>query len=56
MFLKSINNPAFKDEVYLLRQVDDFAIGCDSEEIAEEIWKLIDDKMSAPLKQEGLLC
>ena len=32
-----------------------FALGCDSEETAEKIWKLIDSKMSAPLKREGLL-
>ena len=50
-----LHNPTFKEEVYLLRQVDDFAIGCDSEKTAEHIWQLIDDKMSAPLKREGLL-
>ena len=43
------------EEVFLLRQVDDFALGCDSNDVAEKIWKLIDSKMSAPLKQEGLL-
>lgn len=45
----------FGEEIFLLRQVDDFALGCDSEETAEEIWKLIDAEMSAPLKREGLL-
>ena len=45
----------FGEEIFLLRQVDDFALGCDSEETAEKIWKLIDSKMSAPLKHEGLL-
>ena len=45
----------FGEEVFLLRQVDDFALGCDSEETAEKIWKLIDQEMSAPLKREGLL-
>ena len=39
----------------LLRQVDDFALGYDSAETAEKVWKLIDAKMSAPLKREGLL-
>ncbi len=43
------------EEIFLLRQVDDFALGCDTEETAERIWKLIDSKMSAPLKREGLL-
>ena len=46
----------FGEEIFLLRQVDDFALGCDSEETAEKIWKLIDAEMSAPLKREGLLC
>ena len=46
----------FGEEVLLLRQVDDFALGCDSAETAEKVWKLIDAKMSAPLKREGLLC
>ena len=46
----------FGEEIFLLRQVDDFALGCDSAETAEKIWKLIDAEMSAPLKREGLLC
>ena len=50
-----LQNDSFNEEVFLLRQVDDFALGCDSEETAEAIWKLIDSKMSAPLKREGLL-
>ena len=50
-----LHNNTFNKEVFLLRQVDDFALGCDSPETAEAIWKLIDDKMSAPLKHEGLL-
>ena len=40
----------------MLRQIDDFAIGCDTTEPSEHIWKLIDAKTSAPLKREGLLC
>ena len=51
-----LHNEIFKEEIFLLRQVDDFAIGCDSSETAEQIWKLIDAEMSAPLKREGLLC
>ena len=39
----------------LFRQVDDFALRCDSEETAEKVWKLINAKMSAPFKREGLL-
>ena len=35
--------------------MDDFALGCNSESTAEKVWKLIDNKMSAPLKREGLL-
>ena len=42
-------------EVFLLSQVDDFALGCDNNDVAEKIWKLIDSKTSAPLKREGLL-
>ena len=51
-----LHNKEFKEEIFLLRQVDDFAIGCDSSDTAEQIWKLIDAEMSAPLKREGLLC
>ena len=43
------------NEIYLLRQVDDFAIACDDENTAEKFWKLIDGKLNAPLKREGLL-
>ena len=43
------------EEMFLLRQVDDFALGCDSTEAAEKVWKMIDSKMSAPLKREGLI-
>ena len=42
-------------EIYLLRQVDDFAIACDDETVAEKFWRLIDSNLSAPLKREGLL-
>ena len=45
----------FGEEIFLLRQVDDFALGCDSEATAEKVWQLIDSKMSAPLKREGLI-
>ena len=43
------------EEVILLRQVDDFALGCDTNDVAERIWNLIDSKMSVPLKREGFL-
>ena len=45
----------FGEEIFLLRQVDDFTLGCDSEAMAEKVRKLIDAKMSALLKREGLL-
>ena len=45
-----LNEDILGEEIFLLRQVDDFALGCDSEETAEKVWKLIDAKMSAPLK------
>ena len=50
-----LSKEKFGEEIFLLRQVDDFALGCDSEAVAEAIWKLIDKEMSAPLKREGLI-
>jgi hypothetical protein len=39
---KTIYTTAFKGhQILLLRQVDDFALACDSEEIAKEIYKII---------------
>ena len=43
------------EDIYLLRQVDDFAVACDNENTANKIWNDIDSKLSAPLKKEGLL-
>ena len=45
----------FGEEIFLLRQVNDFALGYDSEETVEKVWKLIDAKMTASLKREGIL-
>ena len=46
----------FEDkQIFLLRQVDDFAIACNNEAIANTIWDRIDGELSAPLKKEGLL-
>ena len=50
-----LSQEKFGEGIFLLRQVDDFALGCDSEAIAEAIWKLIDKEMPAPLKREGLI-
>ena len=51
----SLPQEVFGEEVFLLHQVDDFAIGCDRPETAEKICTLIDQQMSAPLKREGLI-
>ena len=51
----SINKDVFGQEVFLLRQVDDFAVACDTEEVAERIWDMIDSKLSEKLKREGIL-
>ena len=45
----------FGEEMYLLRQVDDFALACDSKESADKIWDIIDSKLSENLKREGIL-
>ena len=45
----------FGEEIYLLRQVDDFAVACDTPETADKIWDLIDSKLSENLKREGIL-
>jgi len=44
----------FNEDIYLLRQVDDFAIACTSADTAEMIFKRIDKNLNAPLKREGL--
>lgn len=43
------------EEVYLLRQVDDFALACTDKRIADKLWDEIDSKLNADLKREGLL-
>ena len=45
----------FDEDIFLLRQVDDFAIACANEETAETIFQRIDDNLNAPLKREGLI-
>ena len=44
-----------KEEIYLLRQVDDFAIACSDKHTADYLWDEIDAKLNADLKREGLL-
>ena len=43
------------EEVYLLRQVDDFALACTDKNTADQLWDEIDSKLNADLKREGLL-
>ena len=45
----------FNEDIYLLRQVDDFAIACSNAQVAEHFWNLIDSHLKAKLKREGLL-
>ena len=41
-----------ENEIYLLRQVDDFAIACDRRETAIKIWDAMDKFLAEPLKRE----
>ena len=41
--------------VLLLRQVDDFAIAAASESITQQVFDLIDDRLTIPLKCLGLV-
>ena len=41
-----------EDEIYLLRQVDDFAVACDCQSTAEKVWDAMDKFLSEPLKRE----
>ena len=41
-----------EDIIYLLRQVDDFAIACDDATTANKIWDYMDTFLSEPLKRE----
>ena len=43
------------DKVYFKRQVDDFAIACTEECIANIIYDAIDDELQIPIKRQGLL-
>ena len=43
------------EKVYLLRQVDDFAVACKHASTAEKIWSLIDEKLKCNLKREGII-
>ena len=51
----SLPKDKFGEEIFLLCQVDDFAIGCDNPDTTEKIWTLINKQMSVPLKREGLI-
>jgi hypothetical protein len=42
-------------QVLFLRQVDDFAIACADESTANHLLDMLDDKLTIPLKQMGLL-
>ena len=50
-----LKSKEFGEDIYLLRQVDDFAIACSNEQIAEHFWTKIDSHLKAKLKREGLL-
>ena len=41
-----------EDEIYMLRQVDDFAVACDNPQTAENVWDALDKHLSEPLKRE----
>ena len=43
------------ESMYLLRQVDDFALACDDYETAVSIWDELDSYLKAPLKRETSL-
>ena len=44
-----------QERIYLLRQVDDFAVACSNETTANKLWDDIDQRLSAKLKREGRL-
>ena len=46
---------ATNERIYLLRQVDDFAVACSNKTIADQLWDSIDNRLSAKLKREGIL-
>ena len=60
-FKNSVHEPClyqlnrFGEKILLLRQVDDFALACDSEETANRIWDLIKNKLVADLDWQGLI-
>ena len=41
-----------EDEIYLLRQVDDFAVACNNQHTAEKVWDAMDTFLAEPLKRE----
>ena len=43
------------ERIYLLRQVDDFAVACSDKNIASKLWDDIDRRLSAKLKREGII-
>jgi len=49
-------HPDYKNnEIYFIRQVDDFAIGCPDKKIAEEIIDIIDSYMTIKIKHLGVI-
>ena len=42
-------------EILFLRQVDDFAVGCEDDEVSKEIISIIDAEMSIDIKDLGLI-
>ena len=50
-----LKSKEFNEDVYLLRQVDDFTIAYSNAETAEHYWKAIDSHFKANLKHECLL-
>ena len=50
------HHPAYKNnEIYFIRQVDDFAIGCKDKKVAEEIIDIIDEHMTIKIKHLGVI-
>ena len=43
------------ERVIFKRQVDDFAVACDTEATANHIFDLLDEELSIPIKRQGLL-
>ena len=50
VYIHSLPEKKFGKEIFLLQQVDNFALGCDTPTVDEKMWTIIDKQMSAPLK------